>query len=279
MTVFSITLEEAEALSEFFSPESFKNIGAEGYFTLGALDDEDFVCGVAQFFVDQDEEGDFVGKLEYIFVPEEFRGDGAGSVLMYEYNNVLVGSRIRKGLIELPRDKQEELEGFFMSFGFLFDDEEFPVYTVPVSTFTDNKAFDGMSVDGCRSISYLEEEGFLRIQEEVNIDAPTPEKDGYDEESSCFYDEDGKKGLLLVKKKGGCLEVSLLGCNSKEPQKRMLSLVLYGARKAEQMYAPDMPIKIACRSSFTKELMRRICPDAEPSKCVTGTMRVRQDSL
>ncbi len=275
MTIFSITLEEAQALSEFFSPESFKNIGADGYSTLGVLDDEEFVCGVLQFFTDQDEEGDFVGKLEYIFVPEEFRGEGAGTALMYEYANVLADSRIKKGLIELPLDKEDELEGFFMNFGFLFDADEFPVYILPISACTENKAFDGISVDGCRSISYLGEEDFVKIQEEVNIDAPVPEKDGYDEESSGFYDEDGKKGLMLVKKKGCCLEVSFLGCNSKDPQKRLLSLVLYGARKAEQIYGSDMPIRIACRSSFTKELMRRVCPDAEPVKCVTGKMRAR----
>jgi GNAT superfamily N-acetyltransferase len=275
MTIFSITLEEAQALSEFFSPESFKNIGTDGYCTLGALDDEDFVCGVLQFFIDQDEEGDFVAKPEYIFVPEDFRGDGVGTALMYEYMNVLAESRIKKGLIELPRDKQDELEGFFMNFGFLFDEDEFPVYTLPVSACTENKAFDGISVEGCRSISYLEEEGFLRLQEEVKIDAKVPEKDGYDEESSCFYDEDGKKGLLLAKKKGSSLEVSFLGCNSKAPQKRLLSLVLYGARKAEQMYGPDMPIRLACRSSFTKELMHRVCSDAEPVKCITGRMLVK----
>ncbi len=275
MTIFSVLLEDSEALKEFFSPEQFDNIGKDGYYTLGAVDDDGFACGVLQFFVDKDDKGDNSGKLEYIFVPEDFRGDGVGSELMDEYVSVLYSSGIRGGIIELPSDKEDELTGFFMRYGFLFDDDEFPVYTLPLSACTGNAAFNGVSVEGCKSISYLEEEDFLRIQEAVNIDVPVPERDGYDEESSCFYDEDGKTGLLLAKKKGAGLEVSLLACNSKEPQKKLLSLVLYGARKAEQMYGADMPVRLACKSSFAKELVHRICPDEEPVKCITGTMRMK----
>ncbi len=276
MQVFTVTKNEAEVLEDFFSPESRKNIGEEGFYTIGALDDDGFVAGVLQFFLDFARDEGFWARLDYIFVPEDFRESGVGAALMDEFYSIIRSGRVDRGYLELPKDRDDELGGFFTRFGFLFDGGEFAEYNLPLSAFSENKALEKVPVDGCRSISYLEDEDFLGILRQTHSDIIVNAKDGFDQEASSYYDEGGDQGLFLVRQNGSYgLEASFLGGSSDKPQKKLLSLVAYGVRKAGQLYEPDTTVRVVCRSRFAKELMTRLCPDAEPTKVLTALMDVR----
>ncbi len=274
MNVFSIGLTEAQELESMFDRESFDNIEKEGFYTLGVLDEEDFVAGVLQFSVHHGTDSKISAQIEYIFVPEDFRGSGAGTALVNEYISILKASGITEGYIELSKDLEDELSGFFSSFGFFFDYKSLPVYEITVDTLVGNKALQKVSADRCRSISYLDDGSFADLLRQTGCNLTSDEKTGFDEEVSCYYDEEGKSGLFLADKRGTALQAAFLGCDNGKHDKKLLELLAYATGKASQMYEGGTKVRIVCRESFTKNLMEKLFPGIKPLKVVPGMLQV-----
>ena len=123
MGIYTITEKDKTDFENFFTAEICENIGKDGYFTLASSDDEGFVTGVLQFYVYETEDGIITSSISYIYVDEEFRNAGAGTLLLRELKDILAESEINEVTCEVFSEGSEELISLLENEGFVFDSE------------------------------------------------------------------------------------------------------------------------------------------------------------
>ena len=118
-----------------FLPEFvWRGIGEEGYFTLLAIDrdesgdGQDEFCGIAQFYVDMDEAGEFYAELDYIYVDDRHRRQNVGLRLFNKVEEILTSQKVELITTGIPigddgeilsDTSEEEILDFLKECGFI----------------------------------------------------------------------------------------------------------------------------------------------------------------
>ena len=273
MVTFTVLPNEAEALSDFFSEKSRSNIGKEGFYTIGACDDEGFVTGVLQFYVDFSQEHGCFGLLSHMYIQDEFKDTETAKTLIDEFESIMSASGIKDRLIHLPAIAPKDSFDFYNSLGFEFDDNVFFVFSSSAKEFVKHKVIEKASTADIKSIADLGDDGFVLLQKAVGCEKITKSKNIYDQQLSSFFVNKKGCGLFLIKRlDNGHLVTSFLGCNTKEVNSDILSLIAYSAKKAQDLCGPDAPIYIICKKDYSKELITQLFPDVPAMEYMEGVM-------
>ena len=120
MALYTITENDKADLDVFFTKEAYKNIGKDGYNTIVATDDEDYIAGAAQFYIGEDGlNGGIIAEITHLFVDKDFRENGFGSLLLSECRDVIEASDITKIIADIPQEDEKELTPLFENEGFV----------------------------------------------------------------------------------------------------------------------------------------------------------------
>ena len=271
METFTVSLKEAQALSNFFSEKSMQNIEKEGFYTIGAFDDEGFVTGVLQFYVDFSQEHGCFGLLSHMYIQDEFKDTETAKTLIEEFESIMSSSGIGDRLIHLPADASKESFDFYNSLGFEFDKDVFFVFSSTAKEFVKHPIIESTSTSDIKSISEIGDDGFLLLQKAAGCKTITKTKSIYDQEISSFFVSQKGCGLFLIKRlDNGLLVTSFLGCNTREVNTDILSLIAYSAKKAQDLCGPDAPIKKKKKKDHSKELINQLFPDIPALEYMEG---------
>lgn len=123
--------ERIDNMSIGCTPEYvFDNISREGYITLLGVykvDGEDEFAGILQMFLDITTSGVAFGRLVYMFVDENVRGQNVGTQLLQKASDILKSNDILFFMIDIPYDEEgevisdiseNEVKNFFKECGF-----------------------------------------------------------------------------------------------------------------------------------------------------------------
>ena len=123
--------ERIDNMSIGCTPEYvFDNMSREGYITLLGVykvDGEDEFAGILQMFLDITTSGVAFGRLVYMFVDENVRGQNVGTKLLQEASDLLKSNDIDFFMIDIPHDdegmvisdiSENEIKNFFKECGF-----------------------------------------------------------------------------------------------------------------------------------------------------------------
>ena len=100
----------------------FDNSEKRGFFTIGAVDSENNLIGVTQFYIGLLKDDEFISDIIYVYVKEEFRGEGAAGRMLWKSHNIIRKSGVKKSLVFL--DDSREGQELFERNGYLFMDLE-----------------------------------------------------------------------------------------------------------------------------------------------------------
>ena len=98
--IFAIKDNSVGMSFDFLPKFIWENIGGEGYYTLLAIDKaesdggQDEFCGIAQFYVDMDESGEFYAGLDYIYVDGRHRRKNVGLRLFNKMEEILTSQKV-----------------------------------------------------------------------------------------------------------------------------------------------------------------------------------------
>ena len=123
--------ERIDNMSIGCTPEYvFENISREGYITLLGVykvDGEDEFAGIIQMVLDVTTTGVTFGRLVYMFVDENVRGQNVGTQLLQKASDILKSNDILFFMIDIPYDEEgevisdiseNEVKNFFKECGF-----------------------------------------------------------------------------------------------------------------------------------------------------------------
>ena len=123
--------ERIDNMSIGCTPEYvFDNISREGYITLLGVykvDGEDEFAGIIQMVLDVTTTGVTFGRLVYMFVDENVRGQNVGTQLLQKASDILKSNDILFFMIDIPYDEEgevisdiseNEVKNFFKECGF-----------------------------------------------------------------------------------------------------------------------------------------------------------------
>ena len=257
MSVFTITGRDKEDFKEFFSQDSFECIGQKGYYTIGATEDEDFVAGVLQFFIDEDYIEGFTAKITYLFVGEEFRGQGIGTILVNEFKDVVSNSNIDIMTVEVFENASEELRKIFEDNGFNPVGER-AYYCMPLLNLCKKPAIKTAAIGACRSV---EELTGPEITSFFNGISPAILQNGlkdYDLKTSSFSDTDDGKCLLLIKEEEEDVLETAFMYASEGCENMLVSLLSFSANRAKELYGPACKLQIACSKPMEYDLVSKL---------------------
>ena len=273
METFTVTEQIAEALENFFSKESFRNIGKDGFFTIGVCDDEGFVAGVLQFYVDFSQESECYALVDYMYIQDEFKDTEAAQFLVDEYDDILSASGVNDRFLYVPADDKNGEKDLYRSLGFDFDENVFFVYEAVTGDFEGNAVLEKVRIDGIGSLSELDDASFAKIQKSAGCKRIVKKKDYYDQALSSFFKTDKGCGLFLIRKReNGLLATAFLGCSSHSVESGILSLIAYSAGKAKELYGPDMPVRIGCINDSSRKLVMQLFPGLSPVGYLKGSI-------
>ena len=264
MSTYTITGNDKEAFENFFSPESYNNIGRDGYYTLAETDDEDFVAGVLQFFVGEDLREGVTANLTYIFVDEDFRGQGIGTLLINEFKGVLADSKIKWATAELYKDLGEELPKLLEEEGFTLEGEV-DYYNVPILKLQKSAAIKEADVSKCKTLEELSGDEITAFLDGTGLKLDQQSLQGFDLGISSYFCEGESKGLFLIKNNEETLETALF-YTSEGSEKEMVNLFAYSVGKAAQMYGPQSMMLITSREQLENELISKVAPELSADK-------------
>jgi ribosomal protein S18 acetylase RimI-like enzyme len=123
MGVYTITEKDKADFEIFFDSETYANIGAKGFFTICYTDDEGFVAGVLQFNISETVDDVASATITYLYVDEDFRNEGAGTILIEELKGILAESGITEVTVEVFSEGSKELIAVLEDEGFAFESE------------------------------------------------------------------------------------------------------------------------------------------------------------
>ena len=265
MSIFTITGKDKEDFKVFFSQDTYECIGKNGYYTMAATDDEDFVAGVLQFYVGEDYTEGITAKITYLYVDEDFRREGIATSLISAFQNTISQSGIELATVEVFENAGEELSNIFEEAGFLRRGEV-SYYCLPLLNLCKKAAVKNAATGRCRSIAELDTEEKASFFNSIN---PSILKNGlkdYDLEVSSYYLEDDKKCLLLIRKEEeGVLETVFMYA-SEGNEKNLVSLLSYSANRAKEMYGPACTLQIICNRPLEYDLISKVAPDLTADK-------------
>lgn len=95
-----------------------ENCGKNGCFMIGAVDADENLVGLAQFYIGMLEDGEFISDLVYIYVAEKYRRNGAASKMIAKIHSILKQSGLEKSIAFLEKKKEEKT--LFTENGYLF---------------------------------------------------------------------------------------------------------------------------------------------------------------
>ena len=115
MVIYRLKKNEYGPFSEWVPKDVLSHTVQKGYYTFGAVDEEDFkAAGILQFALE--------GKaavLKYLMVQKEMRREGAATLLLLKMEEVLAKSGISFIWAEVPKLKQFIPLSFFLKlYGF-----------------------------------------------------------------------------------------------------------------------------------------------------------------
>ncbi|MCR4643567.1 MAG: GNAT family N-acetyltransferase [Lachnospiraceae bacterium] len=116
--MYTLNREDITVFEDVLPEYVVDNCGKEGCFMIGAVDADDNLVGLAQFYVGMLENGEFVSDLVYIYVAEEYRGNGAASRMISKVHSILKQSGLEKSLA--LTEKKSEVKALFTENGYLF---------------------------------------------------------------------------------------------------------------------------------------------------------------
>ena len=116
--MYTVTKNDLGSFENKLPKYVFDNCGKKGYFTIGALDPDNNLVGVTQFFIGMFKNGEFASYVVYIYVNEEFRGNMAASRMLWKTHNIIRKSGIKKSLVFIGDEPEEK--DFFTQNGYLF---------------------------------------------------------------------------------------------------------------------------------------------------------------
>ena len=94
--MYTVTKNDLGSFENKLPKYVFDNCGKKGYFTIGALDPDNNLVGVTQFFIGMFKNGEFASYVVYIYVNEEFRGNMAASRMLWKTHNIIRKKRNKK---------------------------------------------------------------------------------------------------------------------------------------------------------------------------------------
>ncbi len=264
MNTLTITRKDREAFEIFFSPESYNSIGKEGYYTIAATDDEDFIAGVLQFYVGEDIREGITAGITYIFVDEDFRGEGIGTHLINEFKGIVADSDIEWATAELYKDTGKELSKLLEEEGFVMEGEV-SYYNVPLMRLEKSSAVKKADTSKCKSLEELSSEkcNAFFAGTGLRLDAKTLK--AYDLKISSYFQEGESKGLFLVKKVEDTLETALI-YTSEGSEKEIIALFAYSVAKAKELYGPQTMMLITSKEHLEYELLSKVAPELSADK-------------
>ncbi|MCR5093409.1 MAG: GNAT family N-acetyltransferase [Lachnospiraceae bacterium] len=264
MDIFNIDLTSQKLFRNLLPEANLSLIRSGEVVTLGALESAAAV-GVLQFYIDRWDNA----IVSYFFVDSSYRRENVGMLLFLRLFRILEDSGAH--FVETVAAGDEDDPGLarFMKKAGFQPDHMLGVFHAPLSFWLDSAM---MTVPEDRELIRPLEE-LTRIERGTLLQAlfatPAPAKNGlvdeeaYEERVSCYFDEEGAKGCILV----GCrtdhsLEVLRFGMKGSAPKARLLQLIQAALISANTLYSSDTLILIRCRKEQDRRLIEKLWPGA-----------------
>ena len=265
MDVFTITVSDKESFRTFFSQDSYENIGRAGYFTMAAIDDEDFVAGVLQFYVTEDFRDGITAKVTYLHVDEDFRNQGVATALLEAFKDVAAESGISKVTAEVFTDIDNEFKSILEEEGFA-KECEVSYFNLPLINCVKKLSKVTTDTGNCKSLEELSGKEQKQFLDDINPVILRNGLKGYEMKVSSYLNDGDTKCLFLVKNgKDYALEV-VFSYASKGSRNSLFQLLLYSADKAMELYGPSCPVQVSCKDDFEYELVSLVASDTAADK-------------
>ena len=116
--MYTVSKKDIEMFADQLPEYVIENCGKKGCFMIGAVDEENTLIGLAQFYIGMLEGGEFISDVIYVFVDEEYRRNGAASKMLNKVHSILKKSGIEKSLTLV--DKKQEEKALFSENGYVF---------------------------------------------------------------------------------------------------------------------------------------------------------------
>ena len=277
MSIFTITNKDKDDYEIFFSPDSYEDIGKKGYFTMAATDDEAFVAGVIQFFVGEDIRKGVTASITYLYVDEEFRNEGIGTLLISRLKDVLYSSGITQVTAEIFGKTSDGLKPFLEKEGFKASGEVLYGQT-PLISVTKKTAIKNADISKCKSISELTNAQYISILKSIDSDLTSRNMSLYDPQVSSFYMDGDSQGILLVKKVGADTIETVFAGSNEESYDILEALAAYSAQKASETCGQTANVSIHVRTQKGNELLSRIIPGISLDKYELYTLEIEDST-
>ncbi len=116
--MYTLYRDDIGAFEDDLPDYVLENCEKNGCFMIGAVDADENLVGMTQFYVGMLENGEFISDLVYVYVAEEFRGNGAASKMIAKVHSILKQSGLEKSIAFLEKKKPEK--ALFTENGYLF---------------------------------------------------------------------------------------------------------------------------------------------------------------
>ena len=116
--MYTLSRQDVEKFKDALPGYVLANCGRKGVFVIGASDKDGQVIGMAQFYVGMLPGNDAVADIVYVYVADEYRGNGVASKMIAEVHKIMKKSGGEKCLALLKKRQKEQR--LFESNGYLF---------------------------------------------------------------------------------------------------------------------------------------------------------------
>ncbi len=268
--------EDGEIFSSLLTKDHIGRIGKEGYYTIGAYDEEDdLAAGILQFYVGMDAKGMLQGRVVDLIVDPFFSSKEITTQLVDNLMLSLEQSSVKIARVDMAdRKEYYDLLDAVRSIGFVRK-EDYLYYRATLreylagmerSEFSFSNEYHSISDFGSADFSMFLQEIAKRIPYGIQADL-SRNIDAWDPVSSCYYKySDGSGMLLFERSPSGALQVKLLRGYGNDVKNRLHKLSLFAAYHLKKFENKKTLISFACKTPETKALAAALFKGITPVK-------------
>ncbi len=276
--------KDCAIFSGLLTKDHMGRIGRKGFYTICVYDEEDdLAAGVLQFYVGMDGRGMLQGQVVDLVVDPFFSSKEITAQLVDNLMLALEESSVKIARVDMAdRKEYYDLLEAIRSIGFVRR-EDYIYYTATLKEFLGgmeqsdvsfSKGYYGIHNLSAKDFSALVKDVGRRIPQGIQADL-SRDIDAWDPLSSCYYNFDDGKGLLLFERSpSGTLEAVLLRGYGKDVEERLRDLSLYAADALKKHEHKNTRISFACKTPETVALAETLFKGITPVKMRGFTCRV-----
>ena len=262
-----------------------KSVIERGNYSLGALNEDDVLEGVLDFYIGVMIDRVCYARIQHLFVEPEFRREGVGVTLLEEMHRILERSGIKEVQVFVPEENDEtfEIREFFRHRGYTFNGETVREYRGKLAELVKKNYRRKVPELKVKPLVQLEPEKFLPMLSRIMDQTQNTEGEyavsaeletdinAYNQEVSTFYSGKNTEGVFLVRNAGeNVVEQVYFRAYGEQAESLRPALALTAVKCAQLVLDPETYVLLAKEDPETKKIMEELLPDTSPVVSAKG---------